>query len=100
MGDEEDGYDETLCPLDYKTAGQIRDDDLLRRLIKPMPQGVLMTCVMDACHSGTVLDLPYNFIGDGKHESMEPNEGFNLDTVMGAGGTSSMLPTMECCVIS
>jgi hypothetical protein len=25
-GDEEDGYDETLIPVDFKSAGQILDD--------------------------------------------------------------------------
>jgi len=28
-------------------------------LIKPLPHGVLLTCIMDACHSGTNLDLPF-----------------------------------------
>jgi len=35
-GDEEDGYDETLVPLDYDSAGQIRDDDLFKILVGPM----------------------------------------------------------------
>jgi hypothetical protein len=25
-GDEVDGYDETICPVDYQSAGQIVDD--------------------------------------------------------------------------
>ena len=29
-GDEDDGYDETLIPLDYARTGQIVDDDLVR----------------------------------------------------------------------
>ena len=52
--DEEDGYDETLIPLDYQSAGQIRDDDLLRTLVVPMGEGVFVTSIMDCCHSGTV----------------------------------------------
>lgn len=80
-GDEEDGRDETLIPVDFQSAGQIRDDDLLEHLVKPMKAGVLVTCLMDCCHSGTVLDLPYNFTADGKHSSMEQNDGFDLGHV-------------------
>jgi hypothetical protein len=60
-GDEKDGYDETMVPLDYESAGQIRDDDLFNTLVGPMPKGVTMTVVMDCCHSGTVLDLVSRF---------------------------------------
>lgn len=107
-GDEEDGYDETLCPVDYERAGQIRDDDMLKHLVKPMQAGVLMTCLMDCCHSGTVLDLPYNFIADGQHVGMERNEGFDMDGMMdgvaGAAGAAmavglAMDVADECCVI-
>lgn len=59
--DEADGYDETLIPLDFQKAGQIRDDQVLQKLVAPMPAGVTLTCLMDSCHSGTVLDLPYRF---------------------------------------
>ena len=39
----EDGYDETLVPLDYQSAGQIRDDDLFNTLVGPMRKGVTLT---------------------------------------------------------
>lgn len=61
-GDEGDGYDETLVPVDFARSGQIRDDDLYESLVGCMPRGVYMTCLMDCCHSGTVLDLPYKFV--------------------------------------
>ena len=48
---------ETLIPLDYQSAGQIRDDDLLTKLVKPTTSGVFATAMMDCCHSGTVFDL-------------------------------------------
>lgn len=57
-GDEKDGYDETLVPVDFASSSQIRDDDVFTTLIGPMPKGVVMTSVFDCCHSGTVLDLP------------------------------------------
>jgi hypothetical protein len=52
-GDEKDGFDETLVPVDYGSAGQIRDDDIFTTLVGPMAAGVTMTCLFDCCHSGT-----------------------------------------------
>jgi hypothetical protein len=78
-GDEDDGYDETLVPVDYVTAGQIRDDDLFQALVSRMPQGVLVTCLMDCCHSGTVLDLPYKYVADGEQTEMSLDGKFNLE---------------------
>jgi hypothetical protein len=54
-------YDETLYPLDHAHAGQIRDFSLFNHFVKPMPAGVTVTCVMDCCHSGSVLDLPFTY---------------------------------------
>ncbi|CAA0834511.1 Metacaspase-1 [Striga hermonthica] len=58
-GDEIDGFDETLCPLDYETQGMIVDDEINATIVKPLPAGVKLHAIIDACHSGTVLDLPY-----------------------------------------
>ena len=60
-GDEDDGYDETMIPVDYQTAGQIIDDDIFMTLIHPLKAGVHMTCIIDCCHSGTILDLPFTY---------------------------------------
>jgi len=57
-GDEDDGYDETMCPVDYDTAGDISDDRIREELINKVPAGVTVYCIFDCCHSGTVLDLP------------------------------------------
>jgi Caspase domain len=46
LGDEDDGYDETLIPVDFKTAGQIVDDDILKILVQPMAEGVTCTVLM------------------------------------------------------
>lgn len=61
VGEEADGYDETLVPVDYSTAGQIRDDDLYTNLVAAMPGGSTLVSLMDCCHSATVLDLPYKY---------------------------------------
>eukprot|EP00591_Stephanopyxis_turris_P010836 CAMPEP_0195508846 /NCGR_PEP_ID=MMETSP0794_2-20130614/1947_1 /TAXON_ID=515487 /ORGANISM="Stephanopyxis turris, Strain CCMP 815" /LENGTH=291 /DNA_ID=CAMNT_0040635921 /DNA_START=119 /DNA_END=991 /DNA_ORIENTATION=- len=87
-GDEEDGYDETLVPLDYGSAGQIRDDDLFKVLVGAMPRGVNLTCLMDCCHSGTVLDLPYKFKADGESDEMQLDEGFDMDALPTGGAVA------------
>eukprot|EP00549_Striatella_unipunctata_P020394 CAMPEP_0118687356 /NCGR_PEP_ID=MMETSP0800-20121206/8336_1 /TAXON_ID=210618 ORGANISM="Striatella unipunctata, Strain CCMP2910" /NCGR_SAMPLE_ID=MMETSP0800 /ASSEMBLY_ACC=CAM_ASM_000638 /LENGTH=173 /DNA_ID=CAMNT_0006584529 /DNA_START=81 /DNA_END=602 /DNA_ORIENTATION=+ len=85
-GDEDDGYDETLIPVDFERAGQIRDDDLYRLFVVPMREGVHVTCLMDCCHSGTVMDLPYRFVADGDNVRMERDGGFNFDGLLGLAG--------------
>ena len=80
---QEDGYDETLVPVDYASAGQIRDDDLFQALVGAMPSGVVVTCVMDCCHSGTVLDLPYQFIADGESNQMTVPADYDFGKLVG-----------------
>ncbi|KAK9094981.1 hypothetical protein Scep_026450 [Stephania cephalantha] len=58
-GDEVDGYDETLCPLDFETQGMIVDDEINASIVRPLPRGAKLHAIIDACHSGTVLDLPF-----------------------------------------
>jgi hypothetical protein len=48
QGEEDDGYDEALCPLDYPTSGMIRDDDLFDILVKPMADGVHMVSLVSS----------------------------------------------------
>jgi len=93
-GDEDDGYDETLIPVDVEQVGQIRDDDILKVLVRPMPGGVTMTCLMDCCHSGTVMDLPYRFTADG--DVMERNDGVSFDRL---GGLGEAAVGLACCLL-
>ena len=65
--DEEDGLDETLMPIDVTTAGQIRDDEIFKELVLPLSEGTQLTVVVDCCHSATMLDLPYLFVGSTKN---------------------------------
>lgn len=57
-GDESDGYDETILPVDYRRAGHIVDDELYE-IVRRVSRGARLTVLLDACHSGTGLDLPY-----------------------------------------
>jgi len=60
-GDEADGLDEVIMPVDYNTAGPIVDDDIHAYLAMGVPPGAKLTAVMDCCHSGTGMDLPYEY---------------------------------------
>lgn len=51
-GDDEDGEDEALCPVDFATGHLYIDDDVAAAFAR-IPDGVNMTCFMDCCHSGT-----------------------------------------------
>jgi hypothetical protein len=90
-GDEADGMDETMVPVDYKHKGQLVDDDIFAKLVAPLPKGVKLTVVMDCCHSGSILDLPYIFVANqGAVEAAEvsgqaetaPNPNFKLEDLM------------------
>ncbi|CAD6576300.1 MAG: Ca(2+)-dependent cysteine protease [Cyphobasidiales sp. Tagirdzhanova-0007] len=70
-GDEDDGYDETIYPIDFKQSGQIIDDDMHAIMIRPLPPGCRLTAIFDSCHSGSALDLPYIYDTTGKIK--EPN---------------------------
>lgn len=70
-GDEEDGYDEVIYPVDFRTAGHIVDDEMHRVMVKTLSPGVRLTAIFDSCHSGSALDLPYIYSTQGVLK--EPN---------------------------
>ncbi|KAG0070257.1 Ca(2+)-dependent cysteine protease, partial [Podila epicladia] len=65
-GDEEDGCDETIYPVDHERAGTIVDDTLHALMVRPLPAGCRLTAVMDCCHSGSAMDLPYIYSTSGQ----------------------------------
>jgi metacaspase-1 len=83
-------YNQTLIPVDFQKAGQIVDDDLYKHLVKSMPAGVTVTVLMDCCHSGSALDLPYEI--NATQSKMSYNQGFNA-------GLLDDPVQMACCAI-
>eukprot|EP00929_Paragymnodinium_shiwhaense_P100781 TRINITY_DN63366_c0_g2_i1.p1 TRINITY_DN63366_c0_g2~~TRINITY_DN63366_c0_g2_i1.p1 ORF type:complete len:409 (-),score=35.08 TRINITY_DN63366_c0_g2_i1:103-1329(-) len=65
-GMEEDGLNEVILPCDWRRAGMISDDELNRVLVQPLPEGARLVALMDCCHAGTGLDLPYMRVGSGR----------------------------------
>ncbi|KAF9534117.1 caspase domain-containing protein [Crepidotus variabilis] len=70
-GDEGDGYDEVIYPVDFEAKGEIVDDLMHNIMVKPLPPGCRLTAIFDSCHSGSALDLPYIYSTEGKVK--EPN---------------------------
>jgi hypothetical protein len=62
--DEADHQTETLVPLDYASSGMIEDNTVWNTLVKPLPKGVALHGIMDCCHSGTGMDLPFEYKGE------------------------------------
>jgi hypothetical protein len=71
-GIEEDGMNETMCPVDFLHAGMLTDDVVGEIIVKHLPAGARLTAVMDCCHSGTGLDLPYQYTDGGWKEDTNP----------------------------
>jgi len=64
-GDHIDGYDETIFPVDFQQTSQIISDEMHAIMVRPLPTGCRLTAVYDCCHSGSALDLPYEYGHDG-----------------------------------
>ncbi|KAB2047834.1 hypothetical protein ERO13_A13G067600v2 [Gossypium hirsutum] len=59
--DEIDGFDETICPVDFLKEGMIVDNDIYKTIVQPLTEGVWLHAIVDACHSGTILDLEHYY---------------------------------------
>lgn len=98
-GDEEDGMDDVIYPVDFEMAGQIIDDEMHAIMVAPLQSGVRLTALFDSCHSGTVLDLPYTYSTKGVIK--EPNmwkdvgsEGLNAAMAYASGNTNKLVQSL------
>ncbi|XP_045817722.1 metacaspase-3-like isoform X2 [Trifolium pratense] len=62
--DEIDGLDETICPVDFIREGMITDNEINSTIVEPLKNGVKLHAIIDACHSGTTLDLMHVYKKD------------------------------------
>ncbi|VDB92382.1 unnamed protein product [Peniophora sp. CBMAI 1063] len=65
-GDEVDGMDEMIFPVDYEDQGVLIDDTIHDLLVKPLPSACRLTALFDSCHSGSIMDLVYLYHSDGR----------------------------------
>ncbi|XP_021658279.2 metacaspase-1-like [Hevea brasiliensis] len=91
--DERDGFDETICPVDFLNEGMILDNDINSTIVWPLPEGVTLHSIVDACHSGTILDLVYVYNREkDKWEDNSPPNGTRKHT---NGGLAISLSACE-----
>ena len=57
-GDEVDGRDEIIVPIDYRNSGFITDDEIFNIIKNSKCKTVLL---FDSCHSGSICDLQWSF---------------------------------------
>lgn len=83
-GDEDDGKDETIVPLDFRRSGMITDDQL-HDYLEHLPKKCKMYCIFDCCHSGTILDLKYQYKGHSRNAVESPNPALKGNVLMISG---------------
>lgn len=84
-GDEVDGMDSTLCPVDYAENGIIVDDEVHNVLVRGLPKGVRLTAILDCCHSEGMLDLPFCYNVSGDLEITENDRAKGISSMVAAG---------------
>jgi len=66
--DEVDGQDEALVPVDFNKSGFILDDVLRSNFINKLSTNVKLVFLCDACHSGTIFDLKYQYLSSAPNQ--------------------------------
>ncbi|CAE6533403.1 unnamed protein product [Rhizoctonia solani] len=92
-GDEIDGYDEVIYPVDFEASGHIDDDTIHNLIVRPLPPGCRLTALFDCSHSGTALDLPYVYTSRGK--TKEPSRWVDAGQGLLDAGRSTMRGDMK-----
>jgi hypothetical protein len=69
--DENDGRDEMIIPLDFNP---ILDDEFRNIIHNNLKKDVTLFALFDACHSGTVLDLKYQYYDSSNYDQFTIND--------------------------
>lgn len=69
-GDEADGYDECIVTSDNYV---ILDDEFRSELVNKLRSDTQLFCLMDCCHSGTMLDLRFKYKPNKNRVELENN---------------------------
>jgi hypothetical protein len=69
-GDEKDGLDEMFVPLDFN---YISDDEIKIFINTYLKKDVTLFALFDCCHSGTILDLRYQYFDSENYDNSTEN---------------------------
>ena len=69
-GDERDGRDETLVSSDLQS---VLDDEIKSILQNHLSREITIIGMFDSCHSGTILDLKYNYLDSDNYDKYSEN---------------------------
>jgi len=63
-GNHPSGVLDTIVPVDFRERGQINSDTLHQHLVTRMPPNSSLFVILDCCHSGSALELPFVYKSD------------------------------------
>ena len=63
-GNRTTGVDDTIVPVDFETRGQISSTLLHEHLVTRMAPDCTLFIIMDCCHSGSAVELPFVYRSD------------------------------------
>jgi hypothetical protein len=64
QGDRASGMDDTIVPVDFEENGQIDSGTLHRHLVSALASGSQLHVILDCCHSGSAMELPFVYRSD------------------------------------
>lgn len=85
-GDEKDGFDEAI----YTRKGLVIDDKIAK-VFQLFPAGVKVFAIFDCCNSGSIVDLPYRYRGQGAKIEVDSDKKFEADIIVLSGCLDSQL---------
>lgn len=63
-GNSGTGLDDTIVPVDYESNGMLNSGTLHQHLVTALAPGSTLFIVLDCCHSGSAVELPYVYRSD------------------------------------
>ncbi|KAF2010600.1 peptidase C14 [Aaosphaeria arxii CBS 175.79] len=63
-GNRDNGIDDSIVPIDFEQRGQISSTILHEHLVTYMAPGCTLFIIMDCCHSGSAVELPFVYRSD------------------------------------